>query len=65
LKRYAPKEHENIGIDYDSSDEDLMSHISTKQDLNLNELELFLNTKRALALDNILDWWKVCLMSNF
>jgi hypothetical protein len=42
-----------------------VSHISVQQDLSLNELELFLNTKRAAALDNILDWWKVSTIFNF
>jgi hypothetical protein len=48
-------------MEYNSSDEDLVSHISRKQktNLNLNEFELFLNTQRAGALDNILNWWKV------
>ena len=64
--RYAPSGHENIVAEYNSSDEDLVFHILQKQktNLNLNELKLFLNVKRAGALDDILKWWKVNLILN-
>jgi hypothetical protein len=64
-EKYASKENEDIDIEYNSSEEDLVSHITTRQDSNLNELEMFLKTKHAPALENILDWWKVSLILNF
>ena len=63
--KYASREHENIDTEYDSSDEDLVTHISRKQNLNLNELEVLLKTDRAPALNDILNWWKVSFIFNF
>ena len=64
-EKYAPEEHNSINIEYDSSDEDLMSHITKQENLNLNEFELFLKTEPASALSNILNWWQVSLKLNF
>ena len=45
-------------IEYNSSDEELVSHIKQKN-RNSDEIELFLKTEQATALSNILNWWKV------
>ena len=42
-----------------------MAHISQKQNLNLNELDVFLKTDRAPALNDILNWWKVSFKIKF
>jgi hypothetical protein len=42
-----------------------VSHISQKQNLNLNELDVFLKTDRAPALNDILNWWKVSFKIKF
>lgn len=53
-------ERENIDIEYNSSDEDLITHINKRQRLEpISELEYFLKIDRAPALCNTLDWWKV------
>jgi len=53
-------ERENIDIEYNSSDEDLITHINKRQRLEpISELEHFLKIDRAQALCNTLDWWKV------
>jgi hypothetical protein len=65
FEKYASREHENIDTEYNSSDEDLVSHISQKQNLNLNELDVFLKTDRAPALNDILNWWKVSFKIKF
>ena len=54
--KYASQEHENIDTEYDSSDEDLVTHISRKQNLNLNKLDVFLKTDCTPALNDILNW---------
>lgn len=47
-------------MEYNSSDEDLISHITKKKHTEpLSELDTFLKIDRAPALTNILDWWKV------
>ena len=52
-------------MEYDSSDDDLISHITNKQQIELlNELDKFLKIDRASALCNTLDWWKVSLFIN-
>jgi len=55
-------EQESTNIEYNSSDEELVSHIKQKN-LNLDEIELFLKTERAPALCNVLDWWKVSFLN--
>lgn len=47
-------------MEYNSSDEDLISHITKQQHSDSsNELDKFLKVDRAPALCNTLDWWKV------
>lgn len=58
--KYAPTERENVNIEYNSSDDDLITHINKKQRLEpVSELECYLKTDRASALCDILNWWKV------
>jgi hypothetical protein len=55
-------EQESINEEYNSSDEELVSHIKQKN-LNSDEIELFLKTEQAPALCNVLDWWKVSFLN--
>lgn len=58
-EKYAPRECEVDNIEYNSSDDDLVSHISKKQPIRSNEFEVFLKVDRAHALTDTLNWWKV------
>jgi len=47
-------------MEYNSSDEDLVSHISKRQHIEtVSEFERFINAERAQALSCTLNWWKV------
>jgi len=46
-------------MEYNSSDEDLISHITKQTNESSNEVDKFLRIDRAPALCNILNWWKV------
>jgi hypothetical protein len=48
-------------MECDSSDEDLISHITKKCNESSSELDKFLKFDRAPALCNTLNWWKVIL----
>lgn len=56
-----------MNIEYNSSDDDLITHINKKQRFEpASELECYLKTDRASALCDILDWWKVsCILVLF
>jgi hypothetical protein len=57
---YAPQELHSINIEYNSSDEDLVSHISKRQRTeSVSELDRYLKADRATALTDVLKWWKV------
>jgi len=57
---YTPQEIQNISIEYNSSDEDLVSHISKRRRTEpVSELDRYLKADRAQALTDILNWWKV------
>jgi hypothetical protein len=43
-------------INYDSEDEDLISHISKRSNFITNEIEIFLKAEQALALTDPLNW---------
>jgi len=59
-KLYAPRVIENTNIDYNSSDEDIVSHISKWRHVETaSEFDRFLKSDRAQALCDILNWWKV------
>ena len=59
-KLYAPQVIENTNIDYNSSDEDIVSHISKWRHVeSVNEFDCFLKADRAQAFCDILNWWKV------
>ena len=53
---YAPKILEDINMEYNSSDEDLISHITKQTNESSNEVDKFLRIDRAPALCNILNW---------
>ncbi|CAB4443314.1 unnamed protein product [Rhizophagus irregularis] len=56
---YAPQEIQNISIEYNSSDEDLVSHISKRRRTEpVSELDRYLKADCAQALTDILNWWK-------
>lgn len=58
--KYAPIEINNINNEYDSSDEDLITHISKRRRVEKsNEFETFIKGDRAPALSDTLNWWKV------
>jgi hypothetical protein len=47
-------------MEYDSSDEDLISHITKQRHTeSSSELDKYLKIDRAPVLGNTLDWWKV------
>jgi len=46
-------------INYDSEDEDLISHISKRSNFITSEIEIFLKAEQASALTDPLNWWKV------
>ncbi|GBC36498.1 zinc finger BED domain-containing protein RICESLEEPER 2-like [Rhizophagus irregularis DAOM 181602=DAOM 197198] len=57
--KYAPIEINNINNEYDSSDEDLITHISKRRRVEKsNEFETFIKGDRAPALSDTLNWWK-------
>ncbi|CAB5205914.1 unnamed protein product [Rhizophagus irregularis] len=57
---YAPKEIQNTRIECNSSDEDLVSHISKQQRIeSIGELDRYLKADRAQPLTNVLKWWKL------
>ncbi|CAB4404668.1 unnamed protein product [Rhizophagus irregularis] len=57
---YAPKEIQNTKIECNSSDEDLVSHISKQQRIeSIGELDRYLKADRAQPLTNVLKWWKL------
>ncbi|CAB5357773.1 unnamed protein product [Rhizophagus irregularis] len=57
---YVPKEIQNTRIECNSSDEDLVSHISKRQRIeSIGELDHYLKADRAQPLTNVLKWWKV------
>ena len=50
----------NINNEYNSSDEDLITHISKRQRVERsNEFDIFIKGDRAPALSDTLNWWKV------
>ncbi|GES74848.1 zinc finger BED domain-containing protein RICESLEEPER 2-like [Rhizophagus clarus] len=56
---YVPQETQNTNIEYNSSDEDLVSHISKWHRIeSVSEFDRYLKAARAQALCNILNWWK-------
>ncbi|GET02882.1 zinc finger BED domain-containing protein RICESLEEPER 2-like [Rhizophagus clarus] len=56
---YAPQETQNTNIEYNSSDEDLVSHISKWRRIeSVSEFDRYLKADRAQALCDILNWWK-------
>ena len=60
---YAPQETQNTNIEYNSSDEDLVSHISKRRRIEtVSEFDRYLNADRAQALCDTLNWWKVSLL---
>ncbi|CAB4384487.1 unnamed protein product [Rhizophagus irregularis] len=57
---YVPKEIQNTRIECNSSDEDLVSHISKRQRIeSIGELDHYLKADRAQPLTNVLKWWKL------
>ncbi|CAB4496358.1 unnamed protein product [Rhizophagus irregularis] len=57
---YAPQETQNTNIEYNSSDEDLVSHISKRHRIeSVSEFDRYLNADRAQALCDTLNWWKL------
>ncbi len=47
-------------MEYNSSDEDLVSHISKRRCIEtVSEFEQFINAEHAQALFCTLNWWKV------
>ncbi|GES98509.1 zinc finger BED domain-containing protein RICESLEEPER 2-like [Rhizophagus clarus] len=60
---YAPQETQNTNIEYNSSDEDLVSHIFKWRCIELvSEFDRYLKADQAQALCDILNWWKVSLL---
>ncbi|CAB5194151.1 unnamed protein product [Rhizophagus irregularis] len=60
---YAPQETQNTNIEYNSSDEDLVSHIFKRRRIEtVSEFDRYLNADRAQALCDTLNWWKVSLL---
>jgi hypothetical protein len=61
---YAPRDTQNTNVDYNSSEEDLVSHISKRRrtDNSVSEFDRYIKADRAKALCNILNWWKVSLL---
>ena len=57
--RYAPNDFENNDTEHNSSDDDIVSHIAKQQHIRSSELDIFLKSDRAPALNNTLNWWKV------
>ncbi|GES84603.1 zinc finger BED domain-containing protein RICESLEEPER 2-like [Rhizophagus clarus] len=56
---YAPQETQNTNIEYNSSDEDLISHIFKWYRIeSVSEFDRYLKADRAQALCDILNWWK-------
>ncbi|CAB5202546.1 unnamed protein product [Rhizophagus irregularis] len=56
---YAPQETQNTNIEYNSSDKDLVSHISKWRHIeSVSEFDRYLNADRAQALCDTLNWWK-------
>ncbi|CAB5196259.1 unnamed protein product [Rhizophagus irregularis] len=56
---YTPQETQNTNIEYNSSDEDLVSHISKWRRIEtVSEFDRYLNADRAQALCDTLNWWK-------
>ncbi|CAB5193101.1 unnamed protein product [Rhizophagus irregularis] len=56
---YAPQETQNTNIEYNSSDEDLVSHISKRRRIeSVSEFDRYFNANRAQALCDTLNWWK-------
>ncbi|CAB5188246.1 unnamed protein product [Rhizophagus irregularis] len=56
---YAPQEIQNTNIEYNSSDEDLVSHISKWRCIeSISEFDRYLNADQAQALCDTLNWWK-------
>ncbi|CAB4475905.1 unnamed protein product [Rhizophagus irregularis] len=57
---YAPQEIQNTNIEYNSSDEDLVSHISKWRCIeSISEFDRYLNADQAQALCDTLNWWKL------
>ena len=53
---YAPQETQNTNIEYNSSDEDLVSHISKRRRIeSVSEFDRYLNADRAQALCDTLN----------
>ncbi|CAB4413277.1 unnamed protein product [Rhizophagus irregularis] len=56
---YAPQETQNTNIEYNSSDEDLVSHISKRRRIeSVSEFDRYLNADQTQALCDTLNWWK-------
>ncbi|CAB5381884.1 unnamed protein product [Rhizophagus irregularis] len=56
---YTPQETQNTNIEYNSSDEDLVSHISKWRRIEtVSEFDRYFNADRAQALCDTLNWWK-------
>lgn len=57
--RYAPNDFENNDTEHNSSDDDIVNHITKQRHVNSSEFDVFLKVDRAPALNNTLNWWKV------
>jgi hypothetical protein len=56
---YAPNDSENNVTECNSSDDDIINHITKQQHVKSSEFDIFLKVERAPALNNTLNWWKV------
>ena len=54
-KKYAPREFEVDNVKYNSSDDDLVSHISKRQPIRSNEFKVFLKVDHAHTLIDTLN----------
>jgi len=57
--KYAPNNLENSDTECNSSDEDIIGHITKQNQNKLSELDIFLKVDCAPALNDALNWWKV------
>jgi hypothetical protein len=56
---YAPNDLEINDTECNSSDDDIVNHITQQQRVKSSEFDVFLKVERAPALNNTLNWWKV------
>jgi hypothetical protein len=63
---YAPLQSEETNIEYNFSNEDLVSHISKRRHVeSISELDCFFKSDHASPLCDILNWWNVSLLYTF